>query len=315
MNASIAPVVEATGLGVRFGRFAALSDVSVTRAGGTGTGRVGPNGAGKTTLVRILATLLVPTSGRAVVSGHDVVSRPAMVRRAIGYLPDFAGIYMDMRVTEYLRFFADAHGLDRSARARFVEKALSLSGLAGRGESFVEELSRGMRSRLSFVRALAGDPRLLLLDEPLSNLDPVARGDMLEILGRLRAGGTTILVSSHILTDLEKICDGVLFLDRGRIVTEALPGTGNAAGATYCLGLAEPAPDDMLSFAGSIPGVVSVTPVQGAKVFTVTLRDAGIAPAALRALVGKGLDIVRWHEVTSTLEDRLVRAVRGGGDR
>jgi ABC-2 type transport system ATP-binding protein len=304
------PVVVAESLGVRFGALHALDRVSFALQGGAIVGLVGPNGAGKTTLLRVLATLLLPTSGRVTIAGVDVERDPSVVRGLIGYLPDFPGLYQDMKVEEYLCFFADAHGLAPGPRKAFIAEALETSRLGDRAGSYIEELSRGMRAKLSFVRALAGGPRLLLLDEPLSNLDPVARGEIMEIITRQRVKGTCVLVSSHLLSELEKICDRVLFIHGGRLVSE--PGEGGSRkGETYMVGLSAGTPDAAGTLA-ALAGVKAVEEAGGERRFVLRLA-AGADPAAvLKAAVDAGLGIVEWRPVTPTLEERLVRAVKGG---
>jgi len=303
------PVVLAESLGMRFNGFAALDRVSFTVPPGSITGLVGPNGAGKTTLIRILATLLEPTSGRAFVAGHDVARNPSRVRGLIGYLPDFPGLYQDMRVDEYLRFFADAHALGPADRRAFVDRALELSGLGERAKSFIEELSRGMRSKLSFVRALAGNPPLLLLDEPLSNLDPVARSDMLEIMGRVKGEGKSVLVSSHILSDLEKVCDRVLFIHGGRMIQER--AGEEPAGEAYFIRLSNPV-EEVHGFLLKVEGIVHAEPAGDGRGHVVRLREGADPADVLRAAVEAGGGVLEWKPVTVTLEERLVRAVKGG---
>jgi ABC-2 type transport system ATP-binding protein len=282
--------------------------VEFTVGKGSITGLVGPNGAGKTTLLRVLATLLVPTTGRAAVLGRDVVRQAQEVRSLIGYLPDSAGTYQDMRVDEYLKFFADAHGLDRKGFAAFRKQALDLSSLEDRARDFVENLSRGMLAKLSFVRALAGDPKLLILDEPLSNLDPVARSEMLRILEKLRSEERTILVSSHILTDLEKVCDRVLFLDRGRLLSEP---TIEDEAVTYEIRVSA-APEDVANRLGGLDGVASVSKTHEEDRFILRLASAAKAPVVLAAAVSAGLEVAEWKRASASLEERLVKAVARG---
>jgi len=183
-------------------------------------GLVGPNGAGKTTLIKILATLLPADSGEVRVSGHDVLLDPASVRATLGYLPDVAGIYQDMRIGEFLEFFADAFRLKEPKRTAAIERALDRSGLAARREDFVEHLSLGWKQRLLLAKILLHEPKLLLLDEPATGLDPLARIHLREELKRLHAEGVAILISSHILSDLEDICTRIVFIADGRNVPE-----------------------------------------------------------------------------------------------
>jgi len=184
-------------------------------------GLVGPNGAGKTTLIKILATLLPADSGSVHVSGYDVALDPASVRTTLGYLPDVAGIYQDMRIGEFLEFFADAFRLKEPKRTAAIERALERAGLADRREDFVEHLSLGWKQRLLLAKILLHEPRLLLLDEPASGLDPLARIHLREQLKRLHAEGVAILISSHILSDLEDICTRIVFIADGKNVEEA----------------------------------------------------------------------------------------------
>jgi ABC-2 type transport system ATP-binding protein len=184
-------------------------------------GLVGPNGAGKTTLMKILATLVRPDSGQARVGGFDVVGTPRSVKKIIGYMPDQPGLYQDMRVREYLEFFADAFRLENHQRTPAVDRALDRSHLAGRSQDFVEQLSFGMKQRLLLAKTLLHEPRVLLLDEPATGLDPMARIDLRVQLKQLNAEGVTILVSSHILSDLEDICDHVALIDGGRNAHDA----------------------------------------------------------------------------------------------
>ena len=306
------PVVVAESLGVRFGALHALDRVSFSLEGGAVVGLVGPNGAGKTTLIRVLATLLLPSSGRATVAGIDVGREPSVVRSLIGYLPDFPGLYQDMKVEEYLRFFADAHGLAPGPRKAFIAEALETSRLGDRAGSFIEELSRGMRAKLSFVRALAGDPRLLLLDEPLSNLDPVARGEIMEIITRQKAKGTCVLVSSHLLSELEKICDRVLFIHGGKLIRE--PGEGEGTGESFLavISAAAAVGAEAGRTLAALAGVRAVEEAGGERRFVVRLAPGADPADVLKAAVDAGLRIVEWRPVTPTLEERLVRAVKGG---
>jgi len=183
-------------------------------------GLIGPNGAGKTTLIKILATLLPADSGSVRVTGHDVSSDPASARATLGYLPDVAGIYQDMRIGEFLEFFADAFRLKEPKRAAAIERALDRSGLAARREDFVEHLSLGWKQRLLLAKILLHEPKLLLLDEPATGLDPLARIHLREQLKRLHAEGVAILISSHILSDLEDICTRIVFIADGKNVLE-----------------------------------------------------------------------------------------------
>jgi len=184
-------------------------------------GLVGPNGAGKTTLIKILSTLLPPDSGVARVAGQDVRSDSRGVRATVGYLPDVAGVYQDMRIREFLEFFADAFRLKEPNRTAAIDRALTRSGLADRPDDFVEHLSLGWKQRLLLAKTLLHGPKLLLLDEPATGLDPLARITLREQLKQLHAEGVAILISSHILSDLEDICTRIVFIADGKNVSEA----------------------------------------------------------------------------------------------
>ncbi|HKI12294.1 MAG TPA: ABC transporter ATP-binding protein [Candidatus Acidoferrum sp.] len=183
-------------------------------------GLVGPNGAGKTTLIKILATLIRSDEGSAVVAGHDVIRDFRLVRASVGYLPDVAGIYQDMRIQEYLEFFADAFRLEGAERSRAIQLGLERSGLADRRTDFVEHLSLGWKQRLHLAKCLMHSPAVLLLDEPATGLDPLARISLREQLKHLREEGLTILIASHILTDLENICSRIVFIADGKNIRE-----------------------------------------------------------------------------------------------
>lgn len=181
-------------------------------------GLVGPNGAGKTTMLRMLATLLAPTSGDAIIAGESVRRNPQGVRRVLGYMPDAFGVYDDMKVWEYLDFFGRCYGLGPAQRKRMIGDLLELVDLAHKRDAYVLSLSRGMQQRLCLAHALVHDPAVLLLDEPASGLDPRARVELRELLRELRSLGKTILVSSHILPELEELCTSVAIVDRGRVL-------------------------------------------------------------------------------------------------
>ena len=197
-------------------------------------GLVGPNGAGKTTLIKILATLVAASSGTVRVNGHDVAGDPRAIRAVVGYLPDVPGVYQDMRVGEFLEFFADAFRLKEPRRTEAIQRALELSGLPNRTEDFVEQLSLGWKQRLLVAKTLLHQPKVLLLDEPATGLDPLARIALREQLKRLHSEGVAILISSHILSDLEDICTRVVFIAEGKNVSEP-PASTVSSGAPQAM--------------------------------------------------------------------------------
>jgi ABC-2 type transport system ATP-binding protein len=217
-KAAEAPVIECEGLGHSFGSKSVLQGVTFQVRKGSVYGFVGPNGAGKTTTLRILATLLAPTSGTARVAGHDVTSHPERVRRVLGYMPDGHGVHERVTVAEYLDFFASAHGIRGVERARAVERVLELTAIGSLRAITIITLSKGQKQRMLLARTLLHDPEVLVLDEPASDLDPRARIELRTLLGELARMGKTILLSSHILTELDELCDSIGVLEGGRVV-------------------------------------------------------------------------------------------------
>ena len=209
------PAIRVRHLSHRFGMFDVLRDVSFEVGQGEIFGFIGPNGAGKTTTIRVMATLLEPMAGRVEVDGVDVTLDPDAVRKVIGYMPDHAGVYERVTVREYLEFFADAH---RVASPSVVSAVLELTDLGTLRDKLVATMSKGQKQRLQLARILLHDPKVLILDEPASDLDPRARIEMRNLLSELRSLGKTILLSSHILTELADVCTSVAILEKGRLV-------------------------------------------------------------------------------------------------
>ena len=212
------PALRVRHLWQRLGKHDVLRDVSFDVAQGEVFGFIGPNGAGKTTTIRVMTTLTPPTSGRVEVCGIDAALDPQGVRKLIGYMPDHAGVYPNITVREYLEFFADAHGISRGTNYASVDAALDLTGLAPLDEKLVATMSKGMKQRLQLARVLLHDPKVLILDEPASDLDPRARIEMRELILELSRLGKTVFLSSHILTELADICHSVAILERGQLM-------------------------------------------------------------------------------------------------
>jgi ABC-2 type transport system ATP-binding protein len=210
--------IETHGLTRRFGKITAVDDLNLHVPAGSLFGLIGPNGAGKTTTLRMLAGLLQPTSGEIKINGRITNHDWRDLLRQIGYMPDFFGVYEDMLVWEYLDFFARCYDLPTARRRQITDELLELVDLAEKRDTYVQTLSRGMRQRLCLAHALVHDPQVLLLDEPASGLDPRARVEMRELLRELGAMGKTIVVSSHILTELAELCDSVGIIEKGRLV-------------------------------------------------------------------------------------------------
>lgn len=211
-------MISMRGVTVRFGTLTALNDLNLELAAGEAFGYIGPNGAGKSTTMKILAGLLRPNTGVVKVDGLEVGANSREVRRRVGYMPDFLGVYDDLTVDEYLRFFASAFKIDRRKRTSLIGEILELTDLTEKRHAMVESLSRGMQQRLGIARVLVHDPKVLLLDEPASGLDPRARIEMRSLLVELRRMGKTIMVSSHILSELHEMCTSIGIIERGELL-------------------------------------------------------------------------------------------------
>lgn len=215
--------VRATGLTKKYGSLVAVDAMDLTVPKGSIFGLIGPNGAGKSTTFAMMATLLRPTAGSIEVMGANPAHKPRTVRRRMGYMPDSLGVYDNLRVDEYLEFFAASYGIPRSEWPELVSGLLELVDLGVKRTAMVNSLSRGMKQRLSLARALVHDPELLVLDEPASGLDPRARVELRELLRSLNAMGKTIVIASHILAELEEMCSDVAIMEAGRLLASGPP--------------------------------------------------------------------------------------------
>jgi ABC-2 type transport system ATP-binding protein len=209
--------LEVRRLSKRFGKLVAIDDVSFTVARGEIVGFIGPNGAGKTTTMRIAATLEYPDSGDVLVDGRSVLTHPREVRAALGFMPDSYGAYANTTIEEYLDFYARAYGLRRPLRPRRVREVIEFTSLGELVEKEIATLSKGMKQRLCLAKTLLHDPSILILDEPAAGLDPRARVELRELVRALASMGKAVLISSHILTELAEMCDGVAVIERGRL--------------------------------------------------------------------------------------------------
>jgi len=212
-----APVVVTQNLTKRYGEFTALDDLSFSLERGQILGFIGPNGAGKTTTIKILVGLARPTSGSARIAGADCVRDAKQIKRLVGYMPDKFGSYQNMRVREYLDFFGAAFGIPRRERGKRIAAVLETTNATYMQDRYVESLSHGMQQRVGIARTLLHDPEVLILDEPANGLDPQARIEMREILLKLAQGGKTLIVTSHILPELSRICDCVAIITQGKL--------------------------------------------------------------------------------------------------
>lgn len=210
-------VIKIDGLTKRYGDFVALDSLSMHVGKGQILGFIGPNGAGKTTTIRILVGLLKPTSGSASIAGADCMTESRRIKRLVGYMPDDFGKYNNMRVNEYLDFFGAAYGIGRRARVKRIDEVLDIAGATHMKDLFVDALSRGMQQRVALARTMMHDPEVLILDEPANGLDPQARIDMRVMLLKLAELGKTLIVTSHILPELARVCDVVAMITKGKL--------------------------------------------------------------------------------------------------
>jgi ABC-2 type transport system ATP-binding protein len=302
-------VIAVEGLEKRYGSHVALDGVDFMVPEGEIFGFLGPNGAGKTTTIRILATLASADGGSATVGGIRLDSEPYVARQLIGYMPDFFGVYDRLTAREYLDFYASCYDLPARRRRTAARDLLELVDLADRADAHVDVLSRGMKQRLGLARALVHDPRVLLLDEPASGLDPSARIEMRELIRELRRMGKTILISSHILTEVEDLCTWIGIIDRGRMV-EAGPKAEVLrrvmAGRRIRIRLGDGADADAARpRLGARSGVMSVEVVDGA--LEVTVEDGFADNRLLRDLVSEGVDVWSFAPVERGLADAFMR--------
>jgi ABC-2 type transport system ATP-binding protein len=305
-------IIETEALTKRYGSLTALDNLTLSVEQGAVVGFIGPNGAGKTTTMRILTTLLRPTSGSARVAGHDVLKEPDAVRRTIGYMPDFFGVYEEMKVWEYLDFFGEAYGIPATTRRGMVDDLLALVDLGHKKEAFVESLSRGMKQRLCLARTLAHDPQVLILDEPASGLDPRARIEMRELLLELRRMGKTIFFSSHILSEIADICTEIAVLEAGRLVAHGDLATiqqrlrGQRLIRMRLLGDAQQGQAALLP----LPAVSDVM-VDGQTVTFGFSADDTALTHLLAHLVAQGLPVLSFTEEQGNIEDLFMQLTEG----
>ena len=283
--------IETDGLTKRYGTLFAVRDLDLAVPRGSVFGLIGPNGAGKSTTFAILASVLKATSGRALVAGLDPATDPRGVRRHLGYMPDVLGVYDNLQVDEYLEFFAAAYQLPRSTWPGLVDGLLELVGLTGKRTAMVDSLSRGMKQRLALARALVHDPDVLVLDEPASGLDPRARVELRGLLAELQAMGKTVVISSHILSEMEEMCTHVAILEAGRLL---------ASGSPRDIG-------------GRLEGGRRVVVrLAGGEERRFTVVDEAEQEALLRQLVvEEGLAVLEFREEGAGLEDLFLQVTEG----
>ena len=312
------PVVDIRELTKRYGRFTALDRLTLTVDRGSILGFIGPNGAGKTTTIKILVGLARATSGSATVAGIDCVKQPRALKRLIGYMPDTFGSYDNMRVGEYLDFFGAAFGIPRRERAKRIDEVLEMARCQGFKDLFVESLSHGMRQRVAVARTLLHDPVVLILDEPANGLDPPARIEMRQLLLDLAARGKTLIVTSHILPELARICDRVAIITRGRlrafgtldeIARQLSPLRTMEVLLTREASVGRAA--EIIARHIEAGGEVTPAPTELAVRYRTAKSEEALA-AMLGELVVAGLGVTQFREVQTDLEEAFMTAARAG---
>ena len=305
-------MIETKNLTKNYGTLTAVDDLNLTIKEGDIFGFIGPNGAGKTTTMRILVTLLEPTRGSAFINGLNVTKDGKKVRRLVGYMPDFMGVYDDLKVFEYLEFFAAAFGIERKKRKSIVEGVLELTDLESKKSATVDSLSRGMQQRLGLARVLIHDPKVLILDEPASGLDPRARIEIRELLRELKRMGKTIMISSHILSELEEICDNVGIIEHGRLVfsgtlEEIRPRLGIESKVRVRVAEHQ---DKAIELLSALPQVRQVQAL--ANEIAVTFHEGQHANGIIaRTLVQADLDIISIQPERLKLDDAFLQLTKG----
>jgi ABC-2 type transport system ATP-binding protein len=305
-------MLELDGLVRHFDGVCAVNDVSFSVDRGKVLGFIGPNGAGKTTTMRILATLDTPQRGDARIGGYSVLDDPKKVRRITGFMPDYAGVYANTTVTEYLDFFARAYDLGGAERRQAVEGIIEFMGVGDLRDRDVESLSKGLKQRVALGRALVHDPQLLILDEPAANLDPRARIEFRTLIRELAADGKTIVLSSHILTELAEMCDVVAVIEKGKIlatgtVQEILQGVRRRR--TLSVRVAK-SHDGVERFLHEQPGVHNVHEAGGRMQFEFDGGDDEQA-ALVGRIVAAGFPVLEFTAHGAGLEDLFIEITEG----
>lgn len=305
-------IVETKQLTQRYGSTVALENLNLEIPPGAVYGFIGPNGAGKTTTMRILTTLLTPSSGEAWVAGRSVLGDPREVRRVVGFMPDFFGVYDNMRAWEYLDFFAAAYDVPSSRRASMIAELLELVDLSHKRDDYVMGLSRGMKQRLSLARTMVHDPQLLILDEPASGLDPRARVELRELLKELRSLGKTIMISSHILTELAEMCTHIGIIERGHLLASGDVTTimrSLRAHHVFEVHLLSD-PEAAAALVRVMPGVIEVRVLPDTSLSMIHIDyegdDQGVSDLLARLVAG-GARVTHFASQTSDLEEVFLK--------
>ena len=318
MNAPADPVLDIRNLTKKFGEFTALDNLTLSLRRGQILGFIGPNGAGKTTTIKILVGAMRPTSGAATIAGADCVRDARRIKRLVGFMPDSFGAYDNMRVREYLDFFGAAFGIPRGTRAKRIDEVLETTGSGWMQDRYVEALSHGMKQRIGVARTLLHDPEILILDEPANGLDPQARIEMRDLLLKLAGLGKTLIVTSHILPELSRICDVVAIITQGKLrafgtLDQIMRDLRQKR--TFEVQLCGPA--QVETAAAAVREALEQGEREGVKAhateslvrFDTARSDTELA-AILAALVGRRIDVSQFREIPKDLEDAFLSVTR-----
>jgi ABC-2 type transport system ATP-binding protein len=307
-------ILELDSLVRNFGQLCAVDRVSFEVRKGQVLGFIGPNGAGKTTTMRILATLDLPQAGDARINGISVIEHPEEARRCMGFMPDYAGVYVNTTVEEYLDFFARSYGIRGEARRKAVDGIIAFMGIGELRDRKVESLSKGLQQRIALGRAIIHDPQLLILDEPAANLDPRARIEFRSLIRELAADGKTILLSSHILTELSEMCDGVAVIEKGKILATGTVGDilrGLRSHRILSVRIAR-RNDDVERFLHEQPGVLHVhNPGESGRIQFGFEGGDDEQAALLQRLASAGFPVLEFSAQEAGLEDLFMKITEG----
>jgi len=309
------PAVVLRGVQHSFRKFKALVDINFDVPSQSLHGFVGPNGAGKTTVLKLICTLLQPQTGKVEVFGRDVATDYLAVRRRLGFMPDHFSMYRQMTVYEYLDFFAAAYGLPVETRTKVLDDVLELTDMGGKRTELINGLSRGMQQRVGLARVLVNDPDILLLDEPASGLDPRARIELMDVLRALRSMGKTIIISSHILSELAELCDSVTIIDRGTIrYCGTMQGLldHQADYPTYRLTPSEPL-NGLKEKLGETTGIMSIEEVEGSADVRVAFDPEQLdSNGVLRAAMDAGITVTGFSRAQRHLNQAFMDLTEKG---
>ena len=314
-----APVVVTDKLTKKYGQLTAVDDLSFSLQRGQILGFIGPNGAGKTTTIRILVGLARPTRGKASIAGVDCVRQARKIKRLVGYMPDTFGSYDNMRVREYLDFFGAAFNIPRRERIRRIGEVMEMTGSTYMQDRFVETLSHGMKQRVGVARTLLHDPQVLILDEPANGLDPQARIDMREILLRLAEMGKTLIVTSHILSELSRVCDQVAIITNGKLrafgtLAEIMRKVSQRRMIEVQLASAEQVEEAARIVGNAVEEDAGVTGSAAEAIVRFhTSKPEREMGRLLAELVGQGLTVTQFREEQADLEDAFLSVTRRDG--